>query len=80
MKQGPISMKGSPVLVDIPDPKELKVVDLVAKGKADKAARNIQKRTDYANQSDPFKNPGNLSYKDRMAVVAGKRAEKLGKR
>jgi len=79
MKQGPISMKGSPVLVDIPDPKELKVVDLVAKGKADKAARNIQKRTDYANQSDPFKNPGNLSYKDRMAVVAGKRAEKLGK-
>jgi len=79
MKHGPISMKGSPALVDQPDPKKLEVVDLVAKGKADRAARNIQKRTDYANQSDPFKNPGNLSYKDRMAVVAGQRNEMQGK-
>ena len=78
MKQGPISMKGSPVLVDLPDPKKLKVVDLVAKGKADRNARNIQARTNYANQSDPFKNPGNLSYKDRMDVIAGKRMEVQG--
>jgi len=75
MKHNPISMKGSPALVDQPDPKKLEVVDLVAKGKADRNARNIQARTDYANQSDPFKNPGNLSYQDRMAVVAGKRNE-----
>jgi len=79
MKHNPISMKGSPALVDQPDPKKLEVVDLVAKGKADRNARNIQARTDYANQSDPFKNPGNLSYQDRMAVVAGKRNEMQGK-
>ena len=79
MKQGPISMKGSPALVDLPDPKNLQVVDLVAKGKADRATRNIQKRTNYANQSDPFKNPGNLSYKDRMDVIAGKRNAMQGK-
>ena len=79
MKQGPISMKGSPVLVDLPDPKKLKVVDLVAKGKADRSARNMQARTNYANQSDPFKNPGNLSYKDRMDVIAGKRMEMQGR-
>lgn len=39
MKHGPISMKGSPALVDEPDPKKLEVVDLVAKGKAEQKVR-----------------------------------------
>ena len=82
MKHGPISMKGSPALVDQPVPKKLEVVDLVAKGKADRAARKIQARTDYANQKDPFKKTEayhNLSYNERQDVIAGKRAQLQGR-